>query len=56
MTLDSVCCKSYADFLLQYGNNAELKVKYTKLALLVKVLSWAERSRSGTREDPVTLE
>ncbi|KAK5127446.1 hypothetical protein LTR85_006785 [Meristemomyces frigidus] len=41
---------------LAYGNQAELKVKYTKLALLVKVMSWAERSGSGTRENPVSLE
>ncbi|KAK4549812.1 hypothetical protein LTR36_005113 [Oleoguttula mirabilis] len=46
---------------LAYGNQAELKVKYSKVALLVKVPSWAERGgsgavASGTMGDPVSLE
>jgi len=47
-----------ADICEQYGNEAELKVRYSSVALLVNVASWAERSMmmTGTRRETVLVE
>lgn len=45
-----------ADRFEKYGNQAELKVKYSGVALLVRIPSFARRTPSGTSSQPIALD